>query len=109
MEQAYSNLDEELKFPKDVNQPLLDYIDERENNKGTWQWLIIKSVKEKQILGVHTWALGYLTPIFRDILKNYKKEEYQVKTYKKPKDKLLKILTLVSAPRMKISEFNLEE
>lgn len=105
---GFGVLIEELKIDK-VKDDLLKYIDEKENPKGTWQWLIIKNSKDKNIVGIHTWALGYLTPIFIETINYYKNEGYiDIKLYKKPKGKLLKILTTLSESRYRIPEFKID-
>lgn len=87
----------------------LKYIDEKDNPKGTWQWLIIKNTQDKKIIGIHTWALGYLTSIFIETIRYYRHEGYtNIKTYKKPKGKLLKILTTMSESRYRIPEFKID-
>jgi hypothetical protein len=85
---------------------LIKYIDDIENPKGTWQWLITKDAINKKIIGMHTWAAGYLTTAFIDAIQYYeRKGDYGIETYKRPKGKLMRILTAMSESRMRVPEF----
>lgn len=83
-------------LPADVD-TIDDSIDARDNNKGTWQWTILVCQEPKSIIAVHTWIAGFLTPIYEALLERYRIEGYEIGTFKKEKDKLMKFLTKVSA------------
>lgn len=94
----------------DHKDELVKYIDDRENAKGTWQWLVTKDSVNKKIIGMHTWASGYLTSVFMETIRYYKGTgEFDIATYKRPKGKLMTILTAMSESRMRVPEFNVTE
>jgi hypothetical protein len=43
-------------------------VDQRDNRNGTWQWTIVIGNKSKKYLSNHTWAKGYLTPVYESLL-----------------------------------------
>ena len=70
-----------------------DLIDIRENSRGTWQWLVLVSRTKHVALGAHTWMEGYLSPIYRSLLDELQKREFEVTSVRREKDGLMKILT----------------
>jgi len=94
----------------DDKDELVKLIDDQVNAKGTWQWLITADPVKRRITGMHTWAAGYLTPMFVETARYYKDAgEYDIATYKRPKGKLMNILTAVAGSRMGVEEFHVPE
>lgn len=83
-------------LPND-NETIEDSIDTRDNKNGTWQWIILVCQEPKSIIAVHTWMAGFLTPIYEALISSYRAEGYEVGSFKKEKDKLMKFITKVSA------------
>ena len=74
-------------------------IDTRASKKGCWQWTVIAGTESQTAVGIHTWIEGYLSPVYREILKQYESAGWMVGDVKKEKDQLMKFLT--SATRLK--------
>jgi hypothetical protein len=55
-------------------------VDQRDNRQGTWQWIILIDNNSKKYLSNHTWAKGYLTPIYESILSNLESNGYATAT-----------------------------
>jgi hypothetical protein len=70
-----------------------DCIDTRANAKGTWQWLIYACATAQVAVGVHTWTEGFLSPVYRGLLDCYRSAGYEVGSFRKEKDRLMKFLT----------------
>ena len=51
-------------------------INQRDNRNGTWQWAIITGKNSKKYLSNHTWAKGYLTPVYESLLNFIKGSGY---------------------------------
>ena len=93
-------------IPDDVA-TIASCIHTRANSRGTWQWIILACGTAETAIGVHTWAEGYLTPVFLRLLGHYESLGYQVGGFKKEKDQLMRFLT--AAARLKgfsFKEFN---
>jgi len=58
-----------------------DYIDIRDNKKGTWQWSILVCQDKKTIIATHTWIAGFLTPLYQTILENYSSKNYDLQQH----------------------------
>jgi hypothetical protein len=71
-------------------------VDDRENQSGTLQWVILISSDTRIALGVHTWIEGRLSPVYRDILQALNESKYRVTNAKRDKDGLMKFLTGVA-------------
>ena len=71
-------------------------VDLGENSKGTLQWVILVASHVRTALGVHTWVEGYLSPVYREILRVLAAKGYQVASVKREKDGLMKFLTAVA-------------
>ena len=76
-----------------------DWIDTRANRRGTWQWAIYACAPAEVAVGVHTWTEGFLSPVYRDLLDYYGSLNYEVGSFRKEKDQLMKFLT--AAARLK--------
>ncbi len=79
-------------IPGDIIQ-IENAIDTRNSEKGTWQWTIFSCKSLKTVFGMHTWAEGYLSTSFRQILSNCESEGYATGIFKKEKDRLMQFLT----------------
>jgi hypothetical protein len=76
-------------FPDDFQQ----LVDGRANAKGTWQWLILVSRTRRMAWGLHTWVEGFLSGIYRDLLRRLQEQGYAIASVRKEKDGLMKVLT----------------
>ena len=56
-------------------------------------------------VGVHTWAEGYLTPVYRAVLDGYASRGFEAKHFKKEMDKLLQFLM----PLARLRGFRIDE
>jgi hypothetical protein len=74
-------------------------VDARENPKGTMQWVILLAGDGRAATGVHTWIEGYLSPVYRDVLQELSKGGYQISSFMKEKDGLMRVLTAVADAR----------
>ena len=72
-------------------------IDNRDNKNGAWQWIILVCQESKSVVAIHTWTVGFLTPIYEAIIARYRSDGYNVGVFKKDKDKLMQFLTKMSA------------
>lgn len=68
-------------------------IDVRKNGTGTWQSAVLAATEARAAVGVHTWAEGYLTPVYRALLGGLEKAGYAVCRTKREKDGLMRVLT----------------
>ncbi len=80
-------------------------VDGRENPKGTWQWTVLACEPARIAVGVHTWAEGYLTPVYRAVLDGYASRGFEAKPFKKEMDKLLQFLM----PLARLRGFRIDE
>ena len=99
---AFGALIEARAFPKDIAQ-IDSTIDTRQNSKGTWQWTVLACENAQTAVGVHTWTAGYLAPVFRELMGHYESMGFEVGTFKKEKDALMRFL--VAAAKLKGFEF----
>lgn len=87
----------DISYMPDKIDMIAESIDTRDNNKGTWQWVILICSETKSIIAIHTWVAGFLTPIYEAVLSSYASLGYKVGDFKKEKDKLMKFLTEIAA------------
>ena len=71
-------------------------VDGYENSKGTMQWVVLVSDKERRATGVHTWIEGFLSPAYRTILQSLGQAGWQISSVMKEKDGLMRYLTSVA-------------
>jgi len=74
-------------------------IDVRENAKGTLQWVILVTSDGREAIGVHTWVEGYLSSVYRAILRALAERGCQITSAMKEKDELMRVLTAVADGR----------
>ena len=74
-------------------------VDGRANAQGTWQWVILVSRARRQAWGLHTWVEGYLSPVYRGLLRRLEEQEFEVASVRKEKDGLMRLLTAVKPER----------
>jgi len=82
-------------FPEEYR-PL---VDGRANPKGTWQWVILVSRARRKAWGLHTWIEGYLSPIYRGLLRRLDEQGFEVTSVRKEKDGLMRLLTALKPER----------
>ncbi len=70
-------------------------IDPQNRAKGTWQWTVVVSPKEKTAFGVHMWMEGYLSPVYRNVLAALEADGYDVSRLKAKKDRTMKLITSI--------------
>jgi len=75
--------------PEDVK----SLVDVRENPKGTLQWIVLAASGGGVAFGVHTWIEGYLSPVYRGVLRELADSGFQVASLRKEKDGLMRVLT----------------
>ncbi len=81
-------------------------IGTRANSKGTWQWTVLACPTLETAVGVHTWAEGYLAPLYRALIGHFESLRFEVGSFKKDKGALLQFLTGVARLKgLKIAEF----
>lgn len=93
---AFGTLIEAETIPPDLP-TIEDWIDTRANRQGTWQWAIYSCAPHRVAIGVHTWTEGFLSPVYRDLLDCYRSRDYEVGSFRKEKDRLMKFLTTVAS------------
>ena len=85
------------------------FIDTRENAKGTWQWVILVFPKANVAVGVHTWTAGYLSSVFQGLLNAWEATGFRAESFKKEPDKLMRFLLAAAGPRLRPAEFDPED
>jgi hypothetical protein len=83
-------------LPSDVS-AVVDSIDGRNRSAGCWQWALLVCQPLKTAIGVHTWMEVALTPLYRALLAELRRQSYEVGNFKKEKDSLIRFLTSVSS------------
>jgi len=73
-------------------------VDERENSRGTMQWVVLVS-NAGQATGVHTWIEGFLSPVYRTVLEALSRSGCRISSVMKEKDGLMRVLTAVADAR----------
>ena len=68
-------------------------IDVRDNRKGTLQWIIVVARSSSAALGVHTWIEGYLSPVYRGVVRSLEASGFDLATATKKKGRLMTFLT----------------
>ena len=96
----------ELNAKPDSFKIIDQYIDARENAKGTWQWVILAFPKANAAVGVHTWTEGYTSSVFRDLLKAWEATGFRAESFKKEPDKLMRFLLAAAGSRLRPTEFD---
>jgi hypothetical protein len=71
-------------------------VDARENSHGTMQWVILVNATAQRVTGVHTWAEGFLSPVYWTVLLSVKEQGYRVSSVRKEKNGLMRVLTAVA-------------
>jgi hypothetical protein len=66
---GFGSITELSELPDDIGN-FEKCVDQRDNRNGTWQWAVIIGNNSKKYLSNHTWAKGYLTPVYESLL-NY--------------------------------------
>ncbi len=82
-------------MPSDVA-GVVDSIDGRARSSGCWQWAILACDPLKTAFGVHTWMEVALTPVYRALLEDLRVQGFEIGSFKKEKDDLMKFLTAVA-------------
>jgi hypothetical protein len=72
-------------------------VDIRENRHGVLQWAVIATHDGRAAVGVHTWELVFLSPLYRDVTAALTAAGCQVTRAVKGKDGLMQLLTTVSS------------
>jgi hypothetical protein len=83
-------------------------VDVRDNRKGTLQWVILASSVEPSALGVHTWIEGYLSPVYRGVLRRLADSGYEVGSVCRGKDRLMEALTTAADLHTAVRTFGLK-
>ena len=84
---------------------LHEAIDTRQKEKSVWQWLIVKLENPRICIGIHTWMHVFLTKYYNHYLNEFRKEGYQVESFKKEKDKIMAFLSKF-APKGSMPEYD---
>jgi len=74
-------------------------VDERENSRGTMQWVVLVAGAGRKATGVHTWVEGFLSPVYRTVLQALSREGFEISSVMKEKDGLMRVLTAVGDAR----------
>ncbi len=91
--------------PKDIS-TIGSTIDTRTNSKGTWQWTVLTFPETRLVVGTHTWMEGYLSSVYRGLIDHYKGLGFEVGSFAKGQDQLMRFLTTASSLRgFKLAEF----
>ena len=73
-------------------------VDERENSRGTMQWVVLVS-SAGNATGVHTWLEGFLSPVYRAVIEALSRSGCRISSVMKEKDGLMRVLTAVADAR----------
>jgi hypothetical protein len=76
-------------------------VDERENSRGTMQWVVLTSGATRKATGVHTWIEGFLSPVYRTVLQTLSRQGFEISSVMKEKDGLMRVLTAVADARVR--------
>lgn len=68
-------------------------VDVRDNGRGTLQWVVLLDQGSASVLGVHTWIEGYLSPVYRGVLRRLSDAGAEVTSVARGKDGLMAFLT----------------
>jgi len=88
---------------------VLDIVDNRDNRRGTLQWVVAISPDSRAAVAVHTWIEGYLSPVYRQILERLERERVDVSSMTRPRDGLAGVLFDVADLRAAAISFNVKD
>ena len=74
-------------------------VDVHDNRKGALQWVILVARSSSLAMGCHTWIEGYLSPVYRAILRGLEEQGFNVGRTTKAKSLLMTLLPFAGGPR----------